>query len=363
MNILQVCAYAAEYEGNFMKSLYSLENKLNSLGHNVYYAFPEKAKEMLWCQRLEKRTKVFYLPLKMARMKPKTYLYLRKIIKENEIKLVHSHFELYDLPLAMVCKNVKMVWHIHDAIENLYNRTSFLRKMLYKIQYGFLSKKANIISVSEKHLEFTKKFGLRSKNTTVILNGTDLQRIKKVNCDKKKEFDFLIFAWEFDRKGGKYAIEAAEKLEEEGYKFKIAFVGNDNLWRNPQILNVEKKPWLIKQEFVVDVNELYQKSRCFLHISLAEGCSYALEEAIYSGIKVICSNISENSFAFDFPTVSVIKSGDSNALKEAMKTFLDGNSLSDEKDVELSRKYIQDDYSLDAWSNKVINFYNNLENN
>lgn len=360
MNILQVCAYAAEYEGNFMKSLYSLENKLNSMGHNVYYAFPEKTKEMLWCQNLEKRTKVFYLPLRMARIKPSTYLYLRNVIKENEIKLVHSHFELYDLPLAMVCKDVKMVWHIHDAIQNHYSRANISRRILYKLHYSVFSKKANVISVSNKHLDFVKSLGLKSPSYKVILNGTDLQRIKKVDFNKKKKFDFLIFAWEFERKGGPLVLEAAQILEDAGYKFVIAFVGNEDTWSKELVKNYINKSWLFKQDFVEDVNVLYDNTKCFLHVSLAEGCSYALEESIYTGLPIICSDIEENQFSFDFPTVHVVKNNDAYSTADAMKKLIDSNFEQDDNIIEQSRELLKNNYSIDSWSNKIIDYYREI---
>ena len=65
MNVLQVCAYAAEYEGNFIKSLRCLDNLLREQGHNTLYAFPENAKNKEWCAELSKTSKVFFLPLRI----------------------------------------------------------------------------------------------------------------------------------------------------------------------------------------------------------------------------------------------------------------------------------------------------------
>jgi hypothetical protein len=55
MKILQVCAYAAPYEGNFIKSLLALESHLTAAGHEVVYAFPESAASIEWCKEIEVR--------------------------------------------------------------------------------------------------------------------------------------------------------------------------------------------------------------------------------------------------------------------------------------------------------------------
>lgn len=141
MNILQVCAYAADYEGNFMKSLYSLEFLLNQKGHNVYYVFPENAQEKVWCKKLSERTKVFFLPLVHARIRPKTYFDLKRIIKNNKINLIHSHFELYDIPCNIMSnKNISVYWHLHDPIKKSDSKT---RNILNKLQYSFFQKECN----------------------------------------------------------------------------------------------------------------------------------------------------------------------------------------------------------------------------
>ena len=72
MTVLQVCAYAAPYEGNFIASLKKLGEALKSRGHKMIYAFPENAREKEWCQKLSGETKVYFLPLAKARIKPST---------------------------------------------------------------------------------------------------------------------------------------------------------------------------------------------------------------------------------------------------------------------------------------------------
>lgn len=55
-----------------------------------------------------------------ARILPKTYLLIKQIYNENDIDIVHSHFELYDIPVTIMApKKVKVFWHLHDAIKKI----------------------------------------------------------------------------------------------------------------------------------------------------------------------------------------------------------------------------------------------------
>lgn len=360
MNILQVCAYAAPYPGNFIKSLLSLHEELRKNGHNTFYAFPEKAQSFEWCKELQKRTDVYFLPLSKARINPKTYIELRKIMKTKKIDIVHSHFELYDIPIAVsLPKNTKMFWHLHDAIENDFNNTSYIRKCLFKLHYGIFSKKAYLISVSEKHADFAMRLGFKKERCSVILNGTDLNRIKNNYVKSNKKYDFLMFGWDFERKGVDLAIKASQQLVKDGYKFNIAVVGSNDTWNNPKIKEIENEEWFFKQNFVEDINDLYADANIFLHVSRAEGCSYALQESIYFGLPIISSDIPENLFVKNIPSVILCKNSDYNDLYLKMKMLLDNRLKITENDIENSRQFINNNFSIEVWTKKIIKEYFN----
>lgn len=359
MNVLQICAYAAPYGGNFLKSLLEIDKIVLQNNGNVVYAFPETARGLDWIQKLQETKKVYFLSLAKARIKPGTYKAIHKIVVKEKIDIIHSHFELYDIPAVVSApKNVKVFWHLHDAIENGYRIASFSRKLLYKIHYGVLSDNAYLISVSDKHREFAVKLGMNKSNTITVLNGIDTDRIKPYNNPElEKEYDFLIFGWEFKRKAVDLALKCAEQLEKMKYKFSLAVVGTENTWKVPSMSKYTNKSWLRKQGFVSDVNELYQKSKCFLHISRAEGCSYALEEAIYSGIPVICSDISENMIANGIETVDIVECNNEQALLEAMKKRLDNKYSEDETTIGKIRKLIEEKFSVGAWAKHIYSIY------
>lgn len=356
--ILQVCAYGAEYSGNFIASLEALEKRLEIEGVRTIYVFVERARKMAWCQAIERRTKVYYLPEAKARIKPQTYYLFRKIYRENDIDIVHSHFELYDIPATIMApKKTRIFWHLHDPINSGYG----LRKILWKIQYSIVGKRAQLLSVSDHYRKVAVQMGFPEAQTHTILNSIDLDRVcdNSILIDKPdKQYDFLTFGWDFLRKGDDLILQACNRLEREGYHFKLLLNGNDKTWPElEQFLHGQEPAYLVRGTPVEDVSSLFVVSKVFIQASRRETFSYAVCEAAYAGLPVISSDISGLEWAHELPTVDFFCAEDSDELYKLMKSYLDGKHKStDEKNA--SKKIIYERYSLDVWVKQILVFYN-----
>lgn len=352
MTILQVCAYAAPYEGNFIASLKALEEKALEKGHKTIYAFPETAKDKDWCKALAERTSVYFLPLSKARIRLSTYRKLKKIYKDNpDLGIIHCHFELYDVPVVLTAKkNVKVFWHLHDAIGDIDDRHN---RFAQKMQYKFLHKKAILLSVSEKHKDFTVNLGFPKNQAFYLPNGLNTNAIELVNSPYiERQNDFLMFGWLYKIKGVDLCVKAHKTLKN---KYHIAIVGKSDTKELiiSEFGGVENLDVIAPVE---NVNTLYNNAKCFLHISRAEGLSYALLEAIYSGLPVVCSNIKENMFAEEFPTVYMVENENVLSISQGMDLVVK-KGLPSREDVNLSRKIIEEKYSIKRWTEEVLNFY------
>lgn len=353
MTILQVCAYGAEYPGNFIASLEALEHRLADRGINTIYAFVGKAKEKKWCKEIQKRTKVYFLPEAKARILPITYKIFHQIYKENAIDIVHSHFELYDIPATiMASKNIRVFWHLHDPI--LPGKG--LRGVLWKIQYRYIGKKAYLLAVSDFYREAAIKMGFPANQSSVVLNCINLKRISDCSKATSASYDFLTFGWDFYRKGDDLILDACEQLEKDGYSFKILLNGNKNTWLElERYLQGRIPSYLVKGQPVDDVNTLFCDSRVFIQASRRETFSYAVCEAAYAGLPVICSEISGLEWAHDLPTVTFFDL-DSKSLYSAMREFLSGNMV-DKKAVNNTQQIIEERYSIDVWVKAILKAY------
>ena len=353
MTVLQVCAFAAPNAGNFIASLTSLEAHLAQKGIQTIYAFADGAEGKPWCRDIQKRTKVYFLPTAKARILPKTYQIFRQIYRENDISIMHSHFELYDMPATVMApKGIKIFWHLHDALKRNYKKGSFSRKILTRIQYQFAGNRPRMLSVSEEHAEFAKELGFPSKHITYFPNGINTERIQTTPMQKTNN-QFLMFGWEVMRKGVDLVVQAAEKTQAENLK--IVIVGQEEC---KQYLSEHCSSGKVVFLPPVDnINDLYRNTKAFLHVSRAEGLSYALLEVIYAGIPVICSDIPENKFASVFRNVFFVGNEDINAIATQIFQLSHWDGIVAEEDVRFNQKLIEQEYSVEAWSKKLMNLY------
>lgn len=348
--VLQVSAYAAPYEGNFIRALFFLEKKLLQKGIQTIYCFPKTAKDTKWGKELVKSKIVYFLPLSRARVRLTTYVKLKRIFALHpEISIVHSHFELYDVPVSLTApKHVKVFWHLHDAIGNYLHG---LNKYIWKIQYAIFSKRAFLVSVSQKHMRVVVGLGFDENRTFYVPNGIDTLRIKKVDTENNyKIVDYLIFGWDYYRKGVDVAIEATKELA--GH-ISLGIVGNTTS------IGFNNQENIISIEPTDNVNELYSQIACFLHVSRAEGLSYALLESLYAGLPVIVSDIEENLVAKSMPTAFFVPVGNSRELARVMYDLKEKRIVVNSFDIDKTREIIEDNYSLEAWVKRIYDLYFN----
>lgn len=357
MMVLQVCAYGADYAGNFIASLEALENGLAEKGIKTIYAFIDRAADKEWCQKIEARTKVYYLPEAKARILPETYRIFKQIYRENEISIVHSHFELYDIPATIMApKGVRLFWHLHDPVHMASQKTS--RRILTKIQYGAVGRKAHLLAVADEYRKMVISLGFPEQQTTTVVNGLDLSRVTQVSGPRTQiEYDFLTFGWDFLRKGDDLILDACDKLWEEGYRFKLLLNGNNLTWpKLDAYLNGRNPGYLIRGNPVKDVDALLHESCVFIQASRRETFSYAVCEAAYAGLPVISTDIAGLEWAHDLPTVDFVPGENVHALYLAMKQYLDGKSFTLSQ-YDQSRSVIEAKYSTKEWTRKVLTHY------
>ena len=349
MIVLQVCSYAADYPGNFIASMEAVENALLRDGIKTIYAFPALAAEKSWCKEIQKRTDVFFLPQAKARILPETYQAFREIYRQFDVGIVHSHFELYDIPATITAKKKTVVfWHLHDPIQIRAN----MRGLLWRFQYGVVGRRAQLLAVSDYYRKLVVSLGFPEKSSRVILNGIDLERIH-FTTKKTILYDFLTFGWDFYRKGDDLILRACERLAAEGFPFKLLLNGNDLTWVDLGKFYPNGIPsWLVLGNPVKDVNQLFEASRFFIQASRRETFSYAVCEAAYAGLPVICSDIAGLEWAKELPLVSFFPSDSIEQLYALMKNHLQMKSVLPDA-VDSTRKVIEASFSTFAWADTI----------
>ena len=353
MTVLQVCAFGAETPGNFIASLEALEKALANKGIQTIYAFVERAAEKSWCKEICNRTRVYFLPEAKARILPKTYQVLRKIYAENDVDIVHTHFELYDIPATLTApKHAKVFWHLHDALKENYSKAGTPRKVLTRLQYGMLHGRATMLSVSEEHAGFANALGFPKNRTIYCPNGININRIQPLIRYKTDGY-FLQFGWEVIRKGVDLVVQAMQLVN--ATNTQVIIVGQEKC-REYLEINCSS-PGVSFHEPVNNINELYHDAIAFLHVSRAEGLSYALLEAVYAGLPVICSDIPENRFAEVFRNIHFVSAENTKEIASMMDDIQMQPPTDTQADAEYNRSLIRRQYSLDAWVLRLLQLY------
>jgi len=232
-----------------------------------------------------------------------------------------------------------------------------VRRILWNLQYGAVGKRARLISVADYYRSAVIKMGFPANQTITVLNCIKLDRIQDCRNRAEKAYDFLTFGWDFLRKGDDLILKACTKLAKEGYSFHLLLNGNEKTWIElGSYLEGEEPSWLVRGEPVSDVNTLFAVSGIFIQASRRETFSYAVCEAAYAGLPVLCSDMAGLEWAHDLPSVTFFENENVEQLYLLMKKYLDGKRGSD-ADIEQSRKLICERYSLHAWVNEIMEQY------
>jgi hypothetical protein len=91
-----------------------------------------------------------------------------------------------------------------------------------------------------------------------------------------------------------------------------------------------------------------------LSASRTEGFSYALGEAIYSGLITVVSDILPNAWSREFKARFEFETENAESLSIALKNALEYNPIHEE--ITFNQKLFEQRYSLDAWADSVHNY-------
>ncbi len=369
--ILHIAHYAAPYKGNFIASLENLEQTLYNNGHNLmYYIFPENVSKYEWFSEFVSKNKGRVFTVK----NPHTKLYFftdRELLKQlsslfNTIKpdIVHSHFDGYDVYAKKVAgKQTKIIWHHHNPLTLVSNPIKRIyQRIMLQIHYGIYGKHTYTILLSDYSKKEMNECNYRG-TTITIPNGIHINRIIYSPLAINPKFTFLFFGGRADHKGLDILLNAANELIENNYNFVVKItngVDTVSILREFYGDHIPEQIKVISQ--TENISELYSSVNCFISASRRETFSYAIAEAMLSGLPVISSDIDGVSWCLKQRSVIPFKSEDAMDLASKMKSLICGDISISAADLAHSREHIISNYSVDHWSKKVIELYDTILN-
>jgi L-malate glycosyltransferase len=294
--------------------------------------------------------------------------WLKRIIVEEEIKVVHAHTYtplFYSVPAAKLAGGVKVVYTEHGR---LYPEQSDWKRSLINPLLAFGT--SHIVAISESTAKAMSKYDkLPLKRIKVVHNGIGLPDIKKqvdvyakrlslglsescpvigtaARIEDIKNIPMMLRAFRSVSNEipeaclliagtGSKVRELKEYTEDLGVSQKVKFIGlRDDLW------------------------EVYQIMDIFLLTSFTEGISVTLLEAMASGVPAVVTNVGGNSeIVVDGVTGTLVPLNDDEAMAKGIIELLrDGHKRSNY--AVNSRKRVMSCFAFDEMMRSYETLYN-----
>lgn len=300
-------------------------------------------------EKIEYCDKHFNLPFARFPLKVnniKTYKELKKIINDNNYKIIHCHTPVGGVLTRLAARNIRkngtkviytahgfhfykgaplINWLIFYPIENRLAKFTDCLITINKEDYELAKKKFKRL----KRIEYLHGVGIDEKKfKNNILKPKEKEELRNSLGLKKEDFVLIYPAEISDRKNQKMLIKAISLIQPKiREKIKIMLPGKDSkngeYQKLSQRLGVEKQ--FLFLGFRTDIAQLMQISDLAVSTSKQEGLPVNLIEAMCMGLPIIATDCRGNRDLIK----DTIKINDSNELANKIKKF----ALSKEKRI------------------------------
>lgn len=367
-SVAHISNYRANFGGTFIKQITTVSDKIIQNEGQVVLIFPKEAKGLAWSERLERRYKVYFIPSPNKYNFFEIYTILKRIFNKENISLVHSHFDGYDLASLKAMKNKgKVIWHSHNAID--IEKLSIIKRTYAKIclyaKYKVFSNDKYMIFLDDcfRDEAINRNIITNNKSCTVT-NAIDFERLKSSNSNfLKQELSLdidkkvvLAFVSDVHRKGLDLIIKSFERINRLQLRLNLILICSESSKEFLlKIYNNNIPEWIRILEPKEDVSDYYNMADIFLSASRKETFCNAVAEAIYMGKEVISSDIDGLQWAKELPSVSFFENENSEDLyNQIIMVMKKNNNINNQIK---SRNIILSKYTVDIWSDNIIKFY------
>lgn len=368
--VLHLTDYGAPYEGNFVASLRALEQRLGANGMRMLYVFPKRSGDMPWAQNMRReKSNVFLIErngfFAYARQ-------IRKLLRENDVAILHAHFIHYKEKLAALFA-AKTCGHRVDTVLHLHNHLVIPKSPLRALpQRFYLSFVSRFVCCSRSVAQRLIADGIAPSRVSVAENAIAFERLDTFEPINRASLGIplgeqiaLMFGFNYLRKGVNLAVEAVRSLRETGEPVTLAVVLSS---RKEEVeaailrqLDLQTLPaWIKLLPARSDVAAYYHLADVFLSPSREEGFCYALVEAAYCKTPVLASAINAQK-DLALPPEAFVPPEDAAALSSAIqRVFHAPDTPERTQALEAAKRRVVYSYALNIWSESVIRVYSEI---
>lgn len=286
---------------------------------------------------------------------------LRKIVKVNDVQIIHNNdlYNLLPVALKLFGNPISYICHVRFLPDNF---PRLLYNFWIKLHLYFASQ---VICVSKKVLDSIPK----NKKSIVIHDAIPMLNNALLPREERGYQYFLYLANYINGKGQQYALEAFYRIHNELPTWRLRFVGGDmGLQRNKDFkfrLKQLAEQWQIERkiewgEFTHSVQNEYKNADIVLNFSESESFSITCLEALCMGKALIATDSGGPSEIIDhMKTGMLVTNRDVNEMTQAMRTLASSEELrkrfSEDAGATVFKKF-----SLDASAQKLKEVYDTL---
>ena len=368
MNVLITADYGAPSSGNFIASLLELAERMREAGDRVCFLFPDNGRGgHTWLHWLRENGFSAQL-MDMSLTEDEKVAVLERIVSENRIDLIHSHFGFCHRILVTRRKdlhNVQVLFHDHmDFSPQGDLRKQKMRTIAWSALYRL--KGVGVVSVMErKHKTYLL---LPKKRRWYVPNGLSLRRNvprELTREERRAQMGIgedqklcLFLGWDMYRKGVDIAVKAVADLRQEDPSVHLGLVGFGNQPSEESLNWIRERTgiepmcdWIHFLPSTEDMFSCHRAADAYLSASRKEAFSYGLLEAISQNVPVVVSDIEGTAWAQAYSKCHSYPVEDPHRCAEAIREAFGRREEPSNLDELLAR------YGIEAWCREIMKIY------
>lgn len=358
IKVAQLCNFLADYGGNFIDSLRSIETAAaaENTPYESIFILPDGRRELEWIKDLQRNHKVYFISCK-SKIAIARAVYT--ISRKEKVDIVHSHFlGCVELSLVRTLTKAKTIYHTHNPY---IRKPNIIKESIRKfLQFISVDK---FIGCSKATMDTLIAGGIPKKKCTYVTNRIDFSRFDAPGNEhpfNPAKTNLLIFGTHFIRKGCDLTLKALEPIAEK-YNIVLNIVSHHSEQTKAEVKEIlgYEPEWVDYPPTTESIGDYYKNAQFFLAPSREEGLSYGVIEALYCGSPLIKSDVPSMVYGLegeDFISVPLTVE----ALRAKIEEMLTMDPARRQAMTASFRRQVIEKYSISAWGAEILQKYKEL---
>lgn len=365
--VVQMAGYGGPYPGTFIPMVEATRDVVESRGWSFEAVFTSGVENYDWYAELRTSGVQTLVPPDMG-MRHRTAWVLRLLRERSVPTVLHTVFSWWDIPAALAAlgrERAAVVWHLHSPLQD-----EALARLKNVVRFGAIGHSVDrILCVSPEIREKAVARMAPAGRTDVFPNAIDVTRFSPIESAARAaaraqlnlprdRVVLLLFAWDWERKGGALLLETVLELRRRGRDVLAMVIGSESEAREGA-RRLDLADAIRPMAPFDDPRVLYAAADIFISPSTAEGMPFSLLEALSCGTPVVASDIPSQRFVGPLPACRLAPRRAA-AFSDAIETELDAGADDRRARLQSSRTQIEREHSLGPWAERLADRFSQV---